>query len=52
VFVLTHHAREPLVKEAGTTFTLRDRGPDRVQLEVIGAIDCPAVTHVKYRVVK
>jgi dihydrofolate reductase len=110
VFVLTHHAREPLVKEGGTTFTFvtegvetavqqaraaaggqdvlvaggakvaqqllaaglvdelqihiapvllgggvrlfEGLGPDRVQLEVIGAIHSPAVTHVKYRVVK
>jgi dihydrofolate reductase len=110
VFVLTHHAREPLVKEGGTTFTFvtegveaaveqaraaagdkdvlvagganvaqqllaarlvdelqihiaplllgggvrlfEGLGPDRVQLEVIRAIHSPAVTHVKYRVVK
>jgi dihydrofolate reductase len=102
VFVLTHHAREPVVKEGGTTFTFvtegvetaveqaraaagganvaqqllaaglvdelqihiapvllgggvrlfEGLGPDRVQLEVIGAIHSPAVTHVKYRVVR
>jgi dihydrofolate reductase len=110
VFVLTHHARERVVKEGGTTFTFVTEGveaaveqalaaaggkdvsvagganvaqqllaagfidelqihiapmllgdgvrlfdgfgPDSVQLEGIRAIHSPAVTHLKYRVVK
>jgi dihydrofolate reductase len=110
VFVLTHHAREPLVKEGGTTFTfvtdgvesaleqasaaagdkdvllaggadvaqqylkaglldelqihvvpllLRDGerlfdnlGADEIELERVRVIDSPAVTHLKFRVVR
>jgi dihydrofolate reductase len=110
VFVLTHHAREPLVKQGGTTFTfvtdgieaaleqaraaagdkdvavagganlaqqyLRaglldelqvhvapvllgdgvrlfdDFGGEPIQLEGTGVIESPAVTHLRYRVVK
>jgi dihydrofolate reductase len=110
VFVLTHHPREPLVKEGGTTFTFVTEGieaaldqarsaageknvtiaggasaiqqylkaglvdefqvhvapmllgdgarlfenleDDLPELEVTRVIESPAVTHVKYRVVK
>jgi dihydrofolate reductase len=110
VFILTHHPREPVTKEGGTTFTFVTDGiesaleqaraaagdkdvavgggadvaqqylkaglldelqihivpvllgggvrlfdnldPDDVELEVTGVIESPAVTHVRYRVVK
>jgi dihydrofolate reductase len=110
VFILTHHAREPVTKQGGTTFTfvtdgiesaleqaraaaggknvavggganvaqqylaarLLDEfqihvapvllgrgvrlfdnlGPEQVELECTGVIQSPAVTHLRYRVVK
>jgi dihydrofolate reductase len=110
VFVLTHHAREPVAKQGGTTFTFvtdgieraldqaravagdkdvlvaggadvvrqsleaglvdelelhvapvllgggvrlfEDLGPDRPELELTRVIESPAVTHLRYRVVK
>jgi len=110
VFVLTHHAREPLVMKGGTTFSfvtggiesaldqarsaaggkdvaisggasvaqqylraglldefqvhvspvllgggvrLFDQlGPEQIELETIRAVESPAVTHLKYRVVR
>jgi dihydrofolate reductase len=109
VFILTHHPREPVIKQGGTTFTfvtdgiesalaqaqaaaggkdvavaggaraiqqylaaglldelqihlvpvllhggarLLDNLGEQVQLERVRVIDSPAVTHVKYRVVK
>jgi dihydrofolate reductase len=69
VFILTHHPREPVTKEGGTTFTFVTDGiesaleqaraaagdnldPDDAELEVTGVVESPAVTHVRYRVVK
>jgi dihydrofolate reductase len=110
VFILTHHAREPVTKQGGTTFTFVTDGiesaleqaraaagdkdvavgggadvaqqylkaglldelqihivpvllgggvrlfdnldPDDAELEVTGVVESPAVTHVRYRVVK
>jgi dihydrofolate reductase len=49
VFVLTHHPREPLRMQGGTTFTFVTDGiesaSDRLRRP-------PAVTHVRYRVVR
>jgi dihydrofolate reductase len=51
VFVLTHHAREPLEMQGGTTFNFVTEGIESaLELEQIRAIEAPGVTHLKYRV--
>ncbi|MGH3011142.1 MAG: dihydrofolate reductase family protein [Gaiellaceae bacterium] len=39
VFVLTHHAREPLVKEGGTTFTFVTEGVEAAVEQALAAAD-------------
>ncbi len=46
VFVLTHHARDPLELEGGTTFTFITRGIDEA-LELV-RMATPKVTHLKF----
>jgi dihydrofolate reductase len=60
VFVLTHHPREPLPMQGGTTFDLVVLGAGERLLEDVGdpvlepveVVASPAVTHVKYRIVR
>jgi dihydrofolate reductase len=47
VFVLTHHAREPLACEGGTTFTFVTGGP-AAALELVRTVAAPKVTHLKF----
>ena len=62
VFVLTHEAREPPVKQGGTTFTFVNDGIERalelaksaaeteqIELEGTRAIDSRDVTHLQFR---
>jgi hypothetical protein len=46
VFILTHHAREPVEKEGGTTYTFVTEGIERTR--VLGSPT--GVTHLSYRV--
>jgi dihydrofolate reductase len=46
VFVLTHHAREPLEMQGGTTFHFVSDGIESA-LEPVAS---PAATHIRYRV--
>jgi hypothetical protein len=58
VFVLTHHPREPLVMEGGTTPLLLGGGThlfgalgiDPIELEIVRVIASPRVTHLRYRI--
>jgi hypothetical protein len=54
--VLTHHPREPVTKRGGTTYggvrLFDDRGSGTRALERTRVIESPAVTHLRYRVVK
>ena len=65
VFVLTHHARDPVVKEGGTTFTFvtdgiesaleqarEAAGDGDVRFEQLASSATDLVTHLTYRVVK
>jgi hypothetical protein len=63
VFVLTHHARDP-VEEGGTTFTFvtdgiesaldqaRAAAGEEVGLEATRVVESPAAAHLRYRVVR
>jgi hypothetical protein len=46
VFILTHHEREPETKQGGTTYPFVTDG------KLTRVIDSPAVTHLRYRVLK
>jgi dihydrofolate reductase len=49
VFVVTHRARETLVREGGTSFTYVT-GNEAIELTPTRVIDTPDVTHIRYRV--
>src|SRR6266851_3311720 len=63
VFIVTHHPRDPVEMEGGTTFHIvpvllgdgarlfGNLGDAKVQLEQVRAVEAPGVTHLKYRVV-
>ena len=59
VFIIAHHAREPVEMEGGTTYHFVTDGSARlfdnlggaeIALEQVRAVEAPGVTHVKYRV--